>query len=107
MKAGKIFLDRDNRKHLSIASIWEIAIKISIGKLKLEGSAEHLLLTEARQNGIRFMDIRFDHALRVATLPYHHRDPVDRLIIAQAQIESFPVLSNDEAFDAYGIQRLW
>lgn len=96
-----------NDNLLSIASLWEIAIKSSIGKLDLELSIEQLVEEQIIANGIELLDITTEHIAVVANLPLHHRDPFDRLIIAQAMVEQIPVVGSDKAFDSYSVQRLW
>ena len=96
-----------NDNLLSIASLWEIAIKSSIGKLDLELSIEQLVEEQIIANGIELLDITTEHIAVVANLPLHHRDPFDRLIIAQAMVEQIPIVGSDKAFDSYSIQRLW
>ena len=104
-RARSTFLDPANEKYLSMASAWEIAIKQSLGKLKL--ATAEVIQTEMRHNAIGFLDIRFNHVMHVASMPKHHRDPFDRLIIAQAQIEGIPILGADSAFDRYEVKRIW
>lgn len=106
-KAKKFFLDQDNDLFLSLASIWEIAIKMSLGKLKLQQPIEKFIPTQLQENSIFQLEINFRHVVGVTKLPFHHRDPFDRLIISQAIQENLPILSNDAAFDTYNIQRLW
>lgn len=92
---------------MSIASFREIAIKLSIGgKLELSKPFEQLnqLVWE---NNITVLPIRFDHTTVVKSLPFYHKDPFDRIIIAQAIIDDMPILSRDGYFDAYPIHRLW
>ena len=97
----------NNENLLSIASVWEIAIKSSIGKLNLKMSIEELVNEQIANNGIELLNITTKHIAVVADLPLHHRDPFDRLIISQAMIEQIPVVGIDEAFDSYPIRRLW
>jgi PIN domain nuclease of toxin-antitoxin system len=97
----------NNDNLLSIASLWEIAIKYSIGKLDLELSIEQLVEEQIIANGIELLDITTKHIAFVANLPLHHRDPFDRLIIAQARVEQIPILGVDKIFDSYSVQRLW
>jgi PIN domain nuclease of toxin-antitoxin system len=92
---------------LSIASIWEMAIKVGLGKLRLGPSLDETIQRGARDNGIGLLAISAEHAIRVADLPPHHRDPFDRLLVAQALHEGIPLLANDPAFDAYGVARIW
>jgi len=102
-----MFLNQENQFYLSIASVWEIAIKVSLGKLDIVQPIAPFISEQLQENGIHLFDIRFQHAIKVAELPFHHRDPFDRLIIAQSLVEAIPVLSKDEIFDNYGIQRIW
>jgi PIN domain nuclease of toxin-antitoxin system len=106
-KAKNIFLDQSNDLYLSLASIWEVAIKSSLNKLKLKQPIEKFFPAQLQKNGIRQLDISFRHVVGVSSLPFYHRDPFDRLIISQAIQENLPILSCDEAFDMYDIQRLW
>jgi PIN domain nuclease of toxin-antitoxin system len=106
-KAKTILESPENERVLSAASIWEIAIKTSLGKLTFKKPLEQFLPEQLRLNYFQVLDISGQHALRVAALPMFHRDPFDRMIAAQALVEQLPILSNDEALDAYGVQRLW
>lgn len=106
-KARTLIEDETNRVFLSPASLWEIAIKISLGKLTLSESFDVLIPEQLAVNGIELLDISVNHAALVANLPFHHRDPFDRLLVAQAQVEQMAVISKDEAFDAYDVNRLW
>ncbi len=99
--------NEDNQPFLSVASLWEMAIKVSLGKLILSQPFDSLIPQQLKTNGIDISDIKFAHLSRVSTLPFHHRDPFDRLIIAQALEEELPIISGDKAFDAYNIERLW
>lgn len=92
---------------LSLASAWEMAIKLSLGKLQLREPL-HAILADARATAaITTLAINETHILRVQHLPFYHRDPFDRLLIAQALTEGLVVLSADAAFDAYGVTRVW
>ena len=97
----------DNDNLISIASLWEIAIKSSIGRLDLGLSIEQLVEEQIAANGIEILNINTQHIAVVANLPLHHRDPFDRLIISQAMVEQLPIVGVDKAFDSYAIQRLW
>ena len=109
--SAKLYVDnRENIRYLSMASLWEIAIKYSSGRLTLMEPYETLIPRLLQANGINVLSISVDHMSEVANLPFPdstHRDPFDRLIIAQSKIEDIPVLSIDAKFDVYGIQRLW
>ena len=99
--------DVRNDKFLSVASVWEIAIKVSLGKIMLDVSVDELVEDGAVENGIGLLDVRREHAVSVATLPFHHRDPFDRLLVAQAFVERLAVVGSDTAFDAYAVRRFW
>lgn len=92
---------------LSVASVWEMAIKSSLGKLSLDEPLGDFLQEQLAALRVRILDIRSEHALRVESLPWHHRDPFDRLLVAQAMFEATPVLSRDSTLDAYDVERLW
>lgn len=92
---------------LSPASPWEIAIKTSIGKLSLDEPFNVLIPREIRSNHFDLLPISVEHTAAVATLPYHHRDPFDRMLIAQAAVEDLPIVGADAKFDAYGVSRIW
>lgn len=106
-KAKRLAIDGNNLLYLSLASVWELAIKVSLGKLTLAEPLESFLPAELQANNIRQLEISFRHAARVVNLPFHHRDPFDRLLISQAQAEDFPILSSDRVFDRYDVRRLW
>jgi PIN domain nuclease of toxin-antitoxin system len=97
----------DGVRALSVASAWEMAIKSSLGKLHLAKPLGELLPPLLTDAGIELLPIEIADLARVATLPFHHRDPFDRLLAAQALERGFTVVSIDEAFDAYGVARLW
>lgn len=99
--------DGRNDKFLSVASIWEMALKIAIGKLDLGAELGDLVATGAERNGITIMEVRKEHALGVVGLPLHHRDPFDRLLVAQALVEGMVILGRDSAFDVYPVRRVW
>ena len=85
----------------SVASLWEIAIKSSIGKLSLSAPFDQLIPQQLSINGFELLPIEIAHLATVTTLPFHHRDPFDRLLIAQAIAEKMPIVSSDSAFDTY------
>lgn len=99
--------DENNNLYLSVASIWEIAIKVSIEKLELSEPFEDLIPQQLAENEVELLDISVDHAALITTMPFHHRDPFDRLIAAQAKVEQLTPVSVDAIFDAYGVDRLW
>lgn len=99
--------DENNNRYVSVASLWEIAIKVSIGKLTLSDPFETLIPEQLAENGIELPDISVEHTALVASMPFHHRDPFDRLIAAQAKIEQMTLVSVDDVFDSYETTRLW
>ena len=105
--ARRLMEDEVNELFISVASLWELAIKVSIGKLHLAQSFETLFPSQLETNSIEILSISVDHLKEVSGLPFHHRDPFDRLMIAQAKAEGIPIISVDAAFDAYGVQREW
>ncbi|MDQ6987873.1 MAG: type II toxin-antitoxin system VapC family toxin [Mariprofundaceae bacterium] len=106
-KAKELLLDSDNELFLSTVSIWEMAIKTSLGKLILQQPLEQTINEQIQINGLRVVNIEASHALAAASLPWHHRDPFDRLLICQSELEKLTILGRDHAMDAYGIERLW
>jgi PIN domain nuclease of toxin-antitoxin system len=96
----------ENELLLSAASAWEIAIKYGLGKLPLPEAPDHLIPRLMVRTGITPLPIQHRHALRVATLPPRHRDPFDRLLVAQAQIEGVPILTADRSFALYEVEVL-
>ncbi len=106
-KARSVFLDPDCEFFLSLASAWEIAIKSNLDKLSLPNPIEKFIPIQLQENNITQLDVTFRHIVKIATLPLHHRDPFDRLIIAQAMEEQLPIMSSDKIFDKYPIKRLW
>jgi PIN domain nuclease of toxin-antitoxin system len=105
--AKTLIEDKKIQPLLSVASLWEIAIKLSLGKLRLNQSFEKLIPDQLQQNGIDCLPLEMRHFISLIDLPFHHRDPFDRLLIAQALAESMPLLSADAVLDAYPIKRLW
>ncbi|MGH9159560.1 MAG: type II toxin-antitoxin system VapC family toxin, partial [Vicinamibacteraceae bacterium] len=83
-RARAAIADRENDCFLSLTSCWELAIKVSLGKLSLEANVEQFVSVQAATNGFTFLPVQFSHTARVARLPFHHRDPFDRMLAAQA-----------------------
>src|SRR5437870_8179772 len=100
-------MDPANQKWVSPATYWEIAIKISIGKYVLAQPYEDFWRNAIDANGFQVLHILPRHTALLTTMPYHHRDPFDRLVIAQALAEGMSVVSADATFDAYGVTRVW
>jgi PIN domain nuclease of toxin-antitoxin system len=106
-RARQLIEDSDNRKLVSLASCWEIAIKAGLGKLQLGEPAGEFLGREIATNRFELLPIFFDDVTAVEALPRHHGDPFDRLLVVQANSTPCSLISNDVAFDAYGVQRAW
>ena len=105
--ARTIILNPVNDKFISPVCYWEVAIKVSVRKYSLALPHETFFETALRVNGFAILPIEPRHTAVVATLPFHHRDPFDRLLIAQALAEGMPLVSADVAVDPYGVRRLW
>jgi PIN domain nuclease of toxin-antitoxin system len=105
--AKAVIVDPDNRKLVSTASCWEVAIKVGLKKLDLGAPFRGFIPQQMLRNNLESLSITDDHLAAFVTLPFHHRDPFDRLLIAQATWDDLPVVSADEQLDAYGIERLW
>ncbi|MFN3980530.1 MAG: type II toxin-antitoxin system VapC family toxin [Caldilinea sp.] len=106
-KARESIVPTDTLVFVSPASLWEIAIKISLGKYALPASFADFWEQQMLFNDLVLLPISIAHTGRIAELPFHHRDPFDRLIIAQSLVEGIPVVSSDELFDRYGVERVW
>ena len=99
--------DGHNEIFLSAASSWEIAIKYALGKLPLPEDPETFIPPRLTRDAISPLPVNHTHALHVASLPLHHRDPFDRLLISQAQMEGLPIMTVDDQFKAYEVDLIW
>ncbi len=100
--------DETNELWFSVASIWEMGIKVALGKLPLPEPIDNYVSTRMRQLDVRSLEITATHAFRAAALPLHHRDPFDRMLIAQAQLEDMTLVSADAMFKQYAdVSILW
>jgi len=106
-EAALALLESDHDVLLSMASLWEIAIKYSVGKLNLPSPYEDFVTQQLLENDIDVLSVQISHLTVVARLPFHHRDPFDRMLIAQSISEGIPILSADSTFDAYSVKRFW
>jgi PIN domain nuclease of toxin-antitoxin system len=106
-KAIGMIESADNKIVLSVISTLEIAIKVSIGKLHLPEPADDFVYSQMAALSMTSLPLYLSHSLRVAALPHHHRDPFDRLLVAQSQIERIPLMTADEAITAYDIDIIW
>lgn len=105
---GRLLIeDETNTKFVSIASLLEIAIKASLGKLPLAKPFEELIPEQLQRNGFDVFGLTVGHAAKLANLPFHHRDPFDRMLVAQCLVENMPLVSRDVGLDACGMSRLW
>jgi PIN domain nuclease of toxin-antitoxin system len=105
--ARNLICDPVNRKLVSAATPWEVAIKVSLKKLDIGGPYRGFFPHHMLRNNFEWLPTTDAHLANLASLPFHHKDPFDRLIIAQAIIEGIPVVSNDPHFDAYPVARMW
>ena len=105
--AKSLIEDATNRKLVSIASCWEIAIKAGLQKLELGEPAGSFLSREISANNFTLLPISLEHATGVAALPLYHRDPFDRLLASQAMLDGLQLVSADSVFDQYGAFRAW
>lgn len=99
--------DGNNEVHVSVASIWEMAIKVSLNKLEVPAAFETFISQQLAANDFLLLPVEVTHPRVVTSLPFHHKDPFDRLLAAQALAENIPVISADSKLDPYGIQRVW
>lgn len=107
--AKTLIENSENDRILSIASLWEMAIKLSLNKLELDtdDDFETFISSQLRINDINILPIQLRHLQSLSQLPFYHRDPFDRIMIAQSQVEQIAFISADQQFDAYGIQQIW
>ncbi len=105
--ARKLIADTKNALYVSAASAWEIAIKVRLGKLSTAAHLAGDFSGYLGREGMHILPILGEHAIRAGLLPGNHKDPFDRMLIAQAQAESMPLISNEKLFDHYGIRRVW
>ena len=97
----------DETCYFSLGSGWEMVIKIRLGRLKITRPLDRFLAEHLSANGIHALAIQLPHLARVSALPFHHRDPFDRLLAAQALEEDLSIVSVDPVFKRYGVKRIW
>ena len=105
--ATSLIVDPANRKFVSMATCWEIAIKVGLKKLDLGEPATTFLPRELAVNNFAVLGIELAHVTFVETLPPHYKNPFDRILISQSLLEKMPIVSADTLFDPYGVTRLW
>lgn len=101
------YIDPGNTHVASIASVWEMQVKVQLGKLDLNHDLPELIRHQQQVNNLQILPIELSHIYALENLPNEHRDPFDRIMIAQATIEQMPFLSADRIFDRYPIERVW
>ncbi|NJK74109.1 MAG: type II toxin-antitoxin system VapC family toxin [Oscillatoriales cyanobacterium RU_3_3] len=99
--------DEDNNKLVSAASVWEMAIKNSKGHLNLTLPFQQYIEQKLSLEDFNLLNINLEHIYAIVSMPFHHKDPFDRVLIAQSIIEGIPILSKDSVFDTYSINRIW
>jgi len=99
--------NKDNVLVLSAVSVWEMQIKIQLGKLKLKSPLKNLVELQQQTNDLRILPVELDHVLALSELPTHHKDPFDRLLVAQAKVEEMSLVSADKMVHKYPVQILW
>ena len=106
-RAREVIGDGATDLFLSAASGWEIAIKTRLGKLQLPSNLDQFIVEQLAMNSIESLPILLRHGLHVANLPQHHRDPFDRILIAQSQLDDLPIVTADHVFAQYDVQVIW
>ena len=106
-KVKMLFLGPKNVIFISMASIWEIAIKVSLGKLKMENTLEEFVELYIVGKDIKILNLSLSHLELLEKLPFKHRDPFDRLIICQSIYENIPIITSDKAFKKYKVKCIW
>jgi len=97
----------ENEVFISAATGWEIAIKTQLGRLKLPGEPQDFVISQLKVNTMVSLPIEMRHALHISKLPNYHRDPFDRILVAQAQLENLPILSADPDIKKYDVKVIW
>ncbi|HTD24443.1 MAG TPA: type II toxin-antitoxin system VapC family toxin [Terriglobales bacterium] len=106
-RAQELLVDPNQEIYLSAVSSWEISLKIALGKLSLPGPAKQYIPERLQSWGIQPLSITHSHALAVGDLPPHHRDPFDRMLIAQARVEKMVLLTSDHQLSKYDVEIVW
>jgi len=96
-----------NQIFLSVASVWELQIKIKLGKFSFSDTLENVIIRQRQENGLHILPVELPHALALENLALHHKDPFDRLLIAQAIVENMTLVSSDKQFSDYDVKVLW
>ena len=107
VKVASEILNPANQIYLSAASVWELQIKIALGKFKFNDTFTNVIAEELQTNGLQILPVNLSHALYLENLPLHHKDPFDRLLISQAIVENMILVSADPKFSDYPVSLLW
>ena len=107
VRGRAVLADSANEVLWSLASSWEVAIKVATGKLELDRPLERLFAELVGEQAVVLLPIGHEHCVRLAALPLHHRDPFDRMLVVQAQHERVPILTADSKFAAYDVDVVW
>ena len=106
-RARDLMKDAGNTLYLSAVSAWEIAIKAALGRLEFSGEPAIVVPEQMAANSIEPLPVQISHALQVYSLPAHHRDPFDRMLVAQSQIEGLPIITSDARIGDYDVEVIW
>jgi PIN domain nuclease of toxin-antitoxin system len=105
--AKRLIIDPNQVLYLSLVSVWEMQIKMQLNKLSLHNGLRETIQAQQAINQVQLLPIRVDHVLALDMLPFHHRDPFDRLLIAQTHIEGYTLLTNDGDIEKYDVKTVW
>jgi PIN domain nuclease of toxin-antitoxin system len=106
-KTSTLLADDNNELLLSVASVWEMQIKVQVGKLKLAIPLSELVESQRQTNGVQVLSVELEHVLALDALPALHKDPFDRLLVAQANVEGALLVSRDPVFSSYPVKLIW
>ena len=106
-KAEQLFVTGRNELYFSVASVWEVLTKVQIGKLPLPSPVGRYLSDQLARNSVYVLPVQLEHVLRLETLPLHHRDPFDRILVAQSLHEDLPILTADPLLKKYSATLIW
>ena len=105
--AASVIEDPATEVLVSVASAWEVAIKVAVGRLELEADPERYVPDRIRLHGFSTLEVALDHALRAGSLPRIHDDPFDRILVAQGQLERLPIITADPLITRYDVETIW
>jgi PIN domain nuclease of toxin-antitoxin system len=107
LRAARLLSDPRNHLLFSVVSAWEIIVKAQLGKLKLPSAPAAYIVSRLEHYGIETLSLRLGHVLAAEQLPVHHRDPFDRMLIAQARVEQLPIITHDPEIGKYSVETVW